>query len=67
MSLLLGVCALLTFLNTSVDAKDAKRKYQGRKEDKKNSFFFPLRSLQSSFAIFASTLVFNPGQRGTKT
>ena len=41
MSLLLGACALVTLLNTSVDAKDAKRKYQGRKESMKASCSFP--------------------------
>jgi len=45
-------------LNTSVDAKSAKKKYQGRKEEKED-FFFPLCSLRSSSAFFASTLVFN--------
>jgi hypothetical protein len=51
-----------TPLNAGVDAKNAKRKYQGRKEDKKVFSFFPLRSLRSlrsSFASFASTLAFN--------
>jgi hypothetical protein len=44
-----------TLLNASVDAKNAKRKYQGRQEDQKISFFL---SLRFSFAPFASTLAF---------
>ncbi len=32
-------------LNASVDAKNAKRKYQGRKEGEKVSFFFSLCAL----------------------
>jgi hypothetical protein len=70
MSALQRFCALALLLNTSVDAKNAKKEYQGRKESKEDLFFFSLRSWLFSFANFASTLAFNPptqiaNQRGT--
>jgi hypothetical protein len=41
--------------NTSVDARNAKKEYQGRKE---SHLSLPLRSWLFSFALFASTLAF---------
>ena len=59
MSALQRFRALALLLNTSVDAKNAKKEYQGRKESKEDLFFFSLRSWLFSFANFASTLAFN--------
>jgi hypothetical protein len=46
-------------LNASVDAKGAKKEYQGRRESKEVSSDFPLRPWLFSLAIIASTLAFN--------
>jgi hypothetical protein len=45
-------------LNASVDAKGAKEKGEGRKEEKGFPSFLSLRPWYSLFAFFASTLAF---------